>query len=61
MDRLDLLLMIVAGYVAVVSLVRLMANRRNDLVAKIRVEIEKQRAEAAEAAATAAQEHDEAA
>ena len=60
MDRMDLLLMIVAGYVAVVSLVRLMANRRNELIAKIRDEIAKQRA-AAEAAANAEQEQEEAA
>ena len=55
MDRWDLLLVIAALYVAVVSLVRLMANRRNELVAKIREEIAKQR-EAAKAAAEAAAE-----
>jgi hypothetical protein len=49
MERWDVLILIVAGYVAVASLVRLMANRRNELVAKIRTEIAKQRA-AAEAA-----------
>ncbi len=49
MERWDLLILIVAGYVAVVSLVRLMGNRRNELVAKIRTEITKQRAAAAAA------------
>jgi hypothetical protein len=55
MDRWDVLLAAVATYVAVVSLVRLMANRRNELVAKIKIEVAKQRA-AAEAAAEAAEE-----
>jgi hypothetical protein len=50
MDRWDVLLAAVATYVAVVSLVRLMVNRRNELVTKIRAEIAKQRAAAAEAA-----------
>jgi hypothetical protein len=54
MDRWDVLLALVAAYVAVVSLVRLMTNRRNELVTKIREEIVKQRA-AAEAAAEAAE------
>lgn len=49
MDRWDIFLVCVAGYVSVVSLVRLMAHRRDELVAKIRAEIDKQRA-AAEAA-----------
>jgi hypothetical protein len=55
MDRWDVLLALVAAYVAIVSLVRLMASRRNELVAKIREEIAKQRA-AAEAAAEAAEQ-----
>jgi hypothetical protein len=46
MDGWDILLALVAGYVALVSLVRLMANRRNELVEKIRNEIAKQRAAA---------------
>jgi hypothetical protein len=54
MDRWDVLVVIVAGYVAVVTLVRLMTNRRNELVAKIRDEIAKQ--QAATAAARAADE-----
>lgn len=55
MDRWDIMLMAVAGYVAIASLVRLMANRRNELVAKIREEVARQRA-AAEAAALAAED-----
>jgi hypothetical protein len=43
MDRWDILLAAFATYVAVVSLVRLMANRRNDVLAKIRDELAKQR------------------
>ncbi len=54
MDRWDVLLALVAAYVAIVSLVRLMTNRRNELVTKIREEIVKQRA-AAQAAAEAAE------
>jgi hypothetical protein len=41
MDRWDVVLLIVAGYVSVLSLVRLMANRRNELVSKIREEIDR--------------------
>ena len=55
MDRWDVVFMIVAGYVAVLSLVRLMANRRNELVTKIREEIDRRRA-AAEAAEEEKQE-----
>jgi hypothetical protein len=43
MDRWDILLAAFATYVAVVSLVRLMANRRNEVLAKIRDELAKQR------------------
>jgi hypothetical protein len=46
MDRWDILCIVVAAYVSIISLVRLMANRRNELVAKIRDEIAKQRAAA---------------
>jgi hypothetical protein len=49
MDRWDVLIIAAAAYVCVVSLVRLMTNRRNELVVKIQEEIAKQRA-AAEAA-----------
>jgi hypothetical protein len=54
MDRWDMLLAAAATYVAIVSLVRLMANRRNELVAKIKDEIAKQRA-ATQAAAEEAE------
>jgi hypothetical protein len=50
MDRWDVFLFVVAGYVAILSLVRLMANRRNELVEKIREEIERRRTAAEEAA-----------
>ena len=60
MDRWDIFLAIVASYVAIVALVRLMANRRNELVEKIRAEIAKQRA-AARAAAEAEEENQDAA
>jgi heme exporter protein D len=43
MDRWDVLLAVFATYVAIVSLVRLMANRRNEVLAKIRDELAKQR------------------
>ena len=58
MDGWDILLAATAGYVAIVSLVRLMANRRNELVEKIREEIAKQRTakNAAEAEGEPAQE-----
>ena len=39
MDRWDLLLLAAAGYVAVLSLVRLMARRRNELVDEVRGQI----------------------
>ena len=32
MDRWDIMLLLAAGYVSVVALVRLMANRRNELI-----------------------------
>jgi hypothetical protein len=43
MDRWDVLLAAVAMYVAVMSLVRLMTNRRNEVLVKIRDEFAKQR------------------
>ncbi len=42
MDRWDLLLIGLAGYVAVISLVRLMARRRNQLIRQVQREIEGQ-------------------
>lgn len=45
MDRWDILIIAGAGYVAVVTLVRLMAARRNQLVEQVRHQIEEQRAQ----------------
>jgi hypothetical protein len=59
-DRWDVLLLAAAVYIAVVSLVRLMANRRNELVDKIREEIARQRQSEA-AAEVSDEEADEAA
>jgi hypothetical protein len=47
MDQVDVLMISVAAYVAVVSLVRLMAARRDEVIRQIRAEIERRRAEAA--------------
>jgi hypothetical protein len=43
MDRWDLLIVLIAGYVAVMSLVRLMARRRNELINHVQQQIEEQR------------------
>jgi hypothetical protein len=46
MDRWDVLIVAVAGYVAVMTLVRLMARRRNELVGQVRqqmAELQKQK------------------
>lgn len=45
MNRWDLVLLVVAGYVATVALVRLMIRRRNELLADFRrqVSLEKKR------------------
>ena len=42
MDRWDVLMILSAGYVAVVSLVRLMAVRRNQVLEHFKQEIEQQ-------------------
>ncbi len=39
MDRWDVLIVAVAGYVAILSLTRLMANRRNELIEQAREQI----------------------
>ena len=44
MDKIDALLVAGAAYIAVVSLVRLMAARRDQVIRHLRAEIEKQRA-----------------
>jgi hypothetical protein len=49
MDQIDILMIAAAGYVAVVSLVRLMAARRDQVIRQLRAEIERRRAEAAQA------------
>ena len=43
MDKIDVLLVVGAAYVAVVSLVKLMAARRDQVIRHLRAEIEKQR------------------
>jgi hypothetical protein len=52
-DRFDLLMFAVAGYVAIVTLVRLMISRRDEVVGYLRTDLERQ---AAEVAAQAAEE-----
>jgi hypothetical protein len=47
MDQVDVLMISVAAYVAVVSLVRMMAARRDEVIRQLRAEIERRRAEAA--------------
>ena len=54
MDRFDMLMCAVAGYVAVVTLIRLMITRRDEVVSYLRTQLERQAAEAA-----AAQEEEE--
>src|SRR5262245_34353743 len=49
-DRFDLLMFAIAGYVAIVTLVRLMISRRDEVVGYLRTELERQAAEAAAAA-----------
>ena len=60
MDRWDVLIIFFAGYVAVMTLVRLMAKRRNQLVDQVRGQLEEQQAKKREAArqAAAAEERD---
>ncbi|BBO36110.1 hypothetical protein [Lacipirellula parvula] len=54
-DRFDMLMFAIAGYVAIVTLVRLMISRRDEVVGYLRTQLERQ---AAEAAAQAAEEED---
>lgn len=42
MDRWDLLIVGVAGYIAVMTLMRMMANRRNELVTQAREQVASQ-------------------
>lgn len=46
MDRWDVLIILAAGYVAIMSLVRMMAGRRNQVVDHVREEIANQRSKA---------------
>lgn len=57
MDRVDILLIGAAGYIAILSLVRLMAARRDDVIRQIREELARRRA-AADAAAAAEEDED---
>ena len=43
MDRWDVFIILVAGYVAVTTLVRLMARRRNQVLEQVHEQIEAQR------------------
>ena len=43
MDRWDLLILLAAGYWAIMSLVRLMAARRNQLIDQFREQLNEQR------------------
>jgi hypothetical protein len=47
MDRFDILMFAVAGYVAIVTLIRLMITRRDEVVAYLRTDLERQAAAAA--------------
>ncbi len=42
MDRWDIIIILVAGYVAVMTLVRLMSNRHNQMLVQIREQLTKQ-------------------
>jgi len=43
MDRWDIMIIAGAGYIAVMTLVRLMTARRNHLVGQVRQQVEQQR------------------
>ena len=58
-DRWDLFLLFVATYVAVVSLVRLMRNRRDELVTQVRGQIRAEQLRRAEAEKRAAKKQRE--
>ncbi len=48
MDRWDIVIIAAAGYVAVTTLVRLMAARRNQLVDQVRKQVAQQRVQQVE-------------
>ncbi|MGI9427273.1 MAG: hypothetical protein ACR2NM_01350 [Bythopirellula sp.] len=57
MDRWDVLIIAAAGYIAAMTLVRLMAARRNQLVDQVRQQVEQQRShQPAESATPAAED-----
>ena len=43
MDRWDFIIVAAGGYIAIMTLIRLMAARRNQLVDQVRQQVEKQR------------------
>jgi len=51
MDSWSIALWVVAGYIAVVALMRLMAHKRREVVAEFRGEVEKEKARRKAAAA----------
>lgn len=55
-DRWDIVLLLVASYVAVMSLVRLMTSRRNELTAKFRQQFRAEQERQAQEAARARRE-----
>jgi hypothetical protein len=42
MDRWDVLIAVVAGYIAIMALVRLMAHRREELINQVRQQVAQQ-------------------
>ena len=56
MDRWDIFIIVAAGYIAVMALVRMMAGRRNQLVDHVRQQIQQQQ----QAKKQAAEEKEEA-
>lgn len=58
MDRWDILIILAAGYVAVMTLVRLMAARRNELIDNVRDQLREQQARKRAAAQKAAEDAD---
>jgi hypothetical protein len=57
-DRFDMLMFAVAAYVAIVTLVRLMITRRDEVVGYLRTDLERQAAEAAALAESEAEDRD---
>ncbi len=51
MDSWNIALWVVAGYIAVIALMRLMAHKRNEVMAEFRGEVEKEKSRRKAAAA----------